>query len=428
MSQEQPYANPTMALRVLDQAQAALPKAPAFHALQTTAQDALTTRLDRVRNALAAQPQAFARPADPYDLDVLAHPMIGPSTGYGGYSNFGATPSNEAPSAEPSEPKSLLRTVNELPAAAGAMADELGFADFVASLVHGTFDAIVDSSIRQMEAFASLVSSLSQTVDEFSRGHVSTNQVRDWLVEQHPADLQLILPTATGEQPRVVPRAAPDDDWGVSPAWLSEYGLDGEDLSETLIETRVIPQARARIGEERMRTLASMALMGLNRVRVERGEISAKLRIRAKASDSARVGFAQDQDGAGAGGSTSWSGRAGFSAPAAQAMVSTSVNAQSDAAIAAELQGEVRIVFASETVPLESFVSDAQRVLLERTARTRQAAPAHTPARIAQDAVNAAVSPTPASPPEPTAASQPAPAPQAPLPQSPQAPDTGGPA
>jgi hypothetical protein len=46
------------------------------------------------------------------------------------------------------------------------------------------------------------------------------------------------------------------------------------------------------------------------------------------------------------------------------------VNAQSDAAISAELQGEVRIVFVSETVPLESFVSDAQRVLLERAART----------------------------------------------------------
>src|SRR6185369_8010640 len=41
---------------------------------------------------------------------------------------------------------------------AGALSDELDFPEFVASLVHGTFDAIVDSSIRQMESFADLVS------------------------------------------------------------------------------------------------------------------------------------------------------------------------------------------------------------------------------------------------------------------------------
>lgn len=40
---------------------------------------------------------------------------------------------------------------------AGALSDELDFPEFVASLVHGTFDAIVDSSIRQMESFADLV-------------------------------------------------------------------------------------------------------------------------------------------------------------------------------------------------------------------------------------------------------------------------------
>ena len=36
----------------------------------------------------------------------------------------------------------------------GALVDEIDFPTFVASLVHGTFDAMVDASIRQMEAFA----------------------------------------------------------------------------------------------------------------------------------------------------------------------------------------------------------------------------------------------------------------------------------
>jgi hypothetical protein len=278
-----------------------------------------------------------------------------------------------------------------------------------------------------MEAFASLVSSLSQTVEDFSRDNVTANQVRDWLVESHPADLQLVLPTAEGQQPRVLPRAT-EDDWGASPSWLADFGLEGEELSEELIETQVIPKARVRLGEERMRSLASMALMGLHKVRVERGEISARVRIRAKATDVAQIGFAQDQDaGASQGG---WSGRSGFSAPAAQAMISTAVNAQSEAAIAAELQGEVRIVFVSDVVPLESFVSDAQRVLLQRTAQTRsapvngqangQAAPTTQPTtqqaaqQIGRDAVAEALPPqTPATPAPPAQAATPAP-PQAP--------------
>ena len=353
------------AARALAEAEAALPHAPAYQALESDSRADLRDRLNRVRAALMASPQTLASPADPYDTDVFAGPMAAPLVAQGGQS-WPQTPAAAPAASPPSAPKSMLRTVNDLPSAAGAMVEELDFASFVASLVHGTFDAIVDSSIRQMEAFSALVSSLSQTVEDFSRDNVSTNQVRDWLVERHPADLQLVMPRTAGQAPRILPRAGDDDDT-LSPDWLSDYGLAGQDLSEDLIETRLIPLARQRLGEERMRSLASMALMGLHKVRVERGEISARIRIRAKASDATRLDHAQSQDPASQG---SWSGRAGFSAPTAQAMISTAVNAQSDAAISAELQGEVRIVFVSETVPLEAFVSDAQRVLLERAART----------------------------------------------------------
>jgi len=310
-----------------------------------------------------------------------------------------------------------LRAVNDLPAATGAMMDELGFADFVASLVHGTFDAIVDSSIRQMEAFAKLVSSLAQTVEDFSRENVTPNQVRDWLVERHPRDLALILPQSQAEQPRLVPRGG-DDTWGARPTWLADYGFAGETLTEEFIETQLVPAARNGLGQERMRTLASMAILGMQRVAVERGEISARIRIRAKAADQARVDFAQSQDPAAQ--QSSWGARSGFAASAAQAMVSTSVNAQSDAAIAAELQGEVKITFRSEALPLENFVSDAQRVLLERAARrpaeqTTLAAPPASGATPVTDAL--------APQPEPQPASQPVAAPAAP--PAPQ-PDTGG--
>src|SRR4051812_44315717 len=66
---------------------------------------------------------------------------------------------------------------------AGALADELDFPAFVASLIHGTFDAIVDSSIRQMESFADLVSAVSKPLDQFTEENVTLNQARDWLID-----------------------------------------------------------------------------------------------------------------------------------------------------------------------------------------------------------------------------------------------------
>src|SRR5262245_25912793 len=69
---------------------------------------------------------------------------------------------------------------------AGALSDELDFPAFVASLVNGTFDAMVDSSIRQMESFAELVAAVAKPLDQFAAENVTMNQARDWLVEQYP--------------------------------------------------------------------------------------------------------------------------------------------------------------------------------------------------------------------------------------------------
>ena len=110
---------------------------------------------------------------------------------------------------------------------AGAFSDELDFPEFVASLVHGTFDAIVDSSIRQMESFADLVAAVAKPVEQFTQENVTVNQARDWLVEQYPKDLTLV---AQRDGPRVVPRARAGEDGeseAPSPDWLADFGLDG---------------------------------------------------------------------------------------------------------------------------------------------------------------------------------------------------------
>jgi hypothetical protein len=48
-----------------------------------------------------------------------------------------------------------------------SLVDDVDFPDFVADLIKGTFNAIVDSSIQQMEAYGELLKDVSKSVDAF---------------------------------------------------------------------------------------------------------------------------------------------------------------------------------------------------------------------------------------------------------------------
>lgn len=311
-----------------------------------------------------------------------------------------------------SQPATAKKQATEtLAQRAGALSDEIDFPDFVSSLIHGTFDAIVDTSIRQMEAYAHLVSAVSKSVEQFTDDNVTLNQARDWLVQQFPQDLYLDL----SGPPKVLPKPleGEDADQARSPEWLREFQLEGEDLTAELIEEQLVPKARSRVGQGRQQMLATMVLLGLNRVVVRDGSISANLRFRATAADKSKVEYAVSDDPQG---ETSWGSRgsAGHSLPSTK--VSTvGVNVQSDSGLAAELTGQVKINFASETLPLDRFMDEAKRTLVERRAKpgqvgTQSARPAGTDTVApATPIVAAPVAATPApaapgAPPNPPAA------------------------
>ena len=133
---------------------------------------------------------ALAR--DAFGREIQADP---PRDDGGGFSN----------DAQPARKREMA--TDALGRRAGALSDELDFPAFVASLVHGTFDAIVDSSIRQMESFADLVAAVAKPLDQFIRENVTLNQARDYLVEQYPRDVTIARDTG---EPRLVPTVGPD--------------------------------------------------------------------------------------------------------------------------------------------------------------------------------------------------------------------------
>lgn len=48
---------------------------------------------------------------------------------------------------------------------AGAAPPNVDFPPFVAGLVHGVFNGVVDASVQQMDAYASLIRNVAKTVD-----------------------------------------------------------------------------------------------------------------------------------------------------------------------------------------------------------------------------------------------------------------------
>ncbi len=290
----------------------------------------------------------------------------------------GPAPAGGAPAAAPKP-----QATETIARRTGAMVNEIDFPGFVAQLVHGTFDAIVDASIRQMESYSSLVSAVAKTLDQFTEENVTPNQARDWLATRYPGDLQLLLPDgAQRTEPSLAPRAE-----GLMPNWLAEFGIEGEELTAELVEERVLPQVRLKIGGDRQQLLATMVMLGMNRVVIRDGSITSKVMFRATAQDAAKVGYAAGSDpkavaGWGERGSLSYDGQS-------STMVSTvAVNAQNESNIRADLFGEVKLNFVSETLPLDRLADAAKVALVQR----------HTPAMRPAGTVPAAA-PAPAAPP-----------------------------
>lgn len=385
----------TAARSVVAQTSAMLERAPSFRQLAPSVQAAITRDLGAIQGAFDQHERGTRAPYDPYTLSLEA-PMPQRHDPYAlsletpndlarrrVLSRRGASaPGPETPAEAPAPtPGPRVAATETLAQRAGALSDEIDFPTFVAGLVHGTFDAIVDANIRQMEAFADLVSAVAKDVDQFTRENITPNQVRDWLVQRYPNDLVLELPSGpNGGSPRLRPRATPDDDGDAeqSPAWLADFGLEGEPLTEELVEGTLVQMARRSVGEQRLQMLATMVLMGMSRVNVKDGSISARVRFRAAARDRAKVDYAASQDP----GQQSWGSRGSQTYAQHATMVSTvGANVQAETELKADLFGEVKINFASETLPLERFVDSALMTLLQRNARPI-ASPANAPRQL----------------------------------------------
>ncbi len=193
------------------------------------------------------------------------------------------------------EGKFTAQGAREGAAVAGALLEAVNFPDFCAGLINGVFHSIVQSSIEQMEAYAKLVADVSKSLNQFRDDNTTQNQGRDHLVEQFPDVFQLSMDTGEfsfGDEqaapgPRVTLREGVDEKSAVARINQS-LPLDKpvERLDDELVEALLVPAARTQLASSRQQLLATMVMLGINRIVVTDGKISAKVMYDFQARDN----------------------------------------------------------------------------------------------------------------------------------------------
>jgi hypothetical protein len=180
---------------------------------------------------------------------------------------------------------------------AGVLLKQVNFPTFVASLIEGVFHAIVHSSIEQMEAYGKLVASVSQTLNQFRDDNVSENQGRDHVIDQFPDLFQLgtsdggdFMGAGGGGQPRIQLKDGVDEDTALQRVNARlPTPVKSMDLSSDENESALVQSARTQLATSRQQLLATMVLMGINRIVVTDGKIQAKIMYDFQAKDSAKM-------------------------------------------------------------------------------------------------------------------------------------------
>lgn len=64
---------------------------------------------------------------------------------------------------------------------AEVLSDKMDFPKFVEDLIKGTFEALVDASNQQMEAYADLVQGTAESIDRYAAENIPDDEAREYL-------------------------------------------------------------------------------------------------------------------------------------------------------------------------------------------------------------------------------------------------------
>jgi hypothetical protein len=251
---------------------------------------------------------------------------------------------------------------------------DLGFVEFTAGLINGTFDAIVGATLKQMQGYSQLVADLAKTVSQFQAENVSDAQINQYLAERYP----------DGEGTTVVRSNytfvdTPEDTAaGISAKKASEklnaiatnLNLATKDLPEgqrlkltesgtaSAFNAAQVTQIRQAVGAllatSQLSILRTMAREGMARIVIDDGEILTRLTFNITTTESQakqKSNYNQNINQTTIGGSAGW---AWWKVSASTTNTNINVNTVNESSFDSttmntEIIGQVKIRFRTET-------------------------------------------------------------------------------
>ena len=334
-----------------------------------------------------------------------------------------------------------------------AILNAVSFPRFVTDLINGVFKAMLDSSAQQMNSYVELLNNVAASSDGFADSNMGPDRARQWLADKYPGSLEVQRDDAD-------PNAAPGDPQPASTLRLrdgasmpSEHALrtdlgleENDSVPSGDPERTLVPLARARLAKMRQEMLASMVMLGMQRIVVESGRISAAMRFhidtRSAAQDDHGSTFSeQNTISAGASfGVGPWGANAAITNTIGYVSTDRSQTTE-EMNTSVDLNSSVEINFKSDYLPLNRLAGPGQvdrirantrnpeaeadqAATQQRTARAAQNATSDQARRTALDTTLRPPAAQPAVPPAPRTAA-PSPAAQ---PAASPAPTSGAPA
>ena len=357
--------SPAVLELVQGQVHALLQSSPAYYQLDQSQRDEIETNLSKIAAysaALVQEDWALSKQLGQKPVLLQRQPVLGavaaeaPSGSSKPMARAAAASNKDKEKEKPAEEFSPRAAMNVAKITRETL-NAISFPSFVADLIKGTYFAIVQATIQQMEAFGKLLANVAQTVDEFMASNITENQARDFLVGSFPSHFQI---EKNDDEARVRVRPnAPDS----APDFKSIFGLSEDvDVDDDAAEEKLVPAARRKLAQNRHQMLAAMVMMGIQRIVVTSGHINAKMGFHIMAKDTATASTASEfdeqnevQTGFG-GGIGAFFGGPSASVSNSVTYVSTTKKDSSDSLdVNADLTGEVDIKFKSDYLPLERF-------------------------------------------------------------------------
>lgn len=293
-----------------------------------------------------------------------------------------------------------------------AILNAVSFPRFVTELINGVFKAMVESSQQQMNAYVELLQNVAASTDGFADSNMGPDRARQWLADRYPASFVFEAEPEEDRDPEepssATLRLRPGASMPSEGALRTDLGLEEGDSIPGSPEA-LVPLARRRLSQTRQQTLATMVMLGMQRIVVESGRINAAMRFHidtrsvARADQGSRFDFQNVTTASGSFGAGPWGVSASMTNTIGYVSTQQTQTAE-EMNTSLDLNSSVEINFKTDYLPLNRMATPATAARIEANTlnpdaeRERRLAAAEEGDRARSASIGSALAPRTAAP------------------------------